>query len=64
MLFATFQIDVFSAIERWIEFARSEIADWPSIQGLGMTPRTETITRLLADDRTPLNQERGRMTSS
>ncbi len=55
VLFATFQIDMFKTIERWIEFARVEIDEWPSTQNLGMTPRTETLTRLLADDRSPLN---------
>jgi DNA-binding PadR family transcriptional regulator len=55
VLFATFQIDMFKAIERWLEFARGEIAEWPTTKDLGMTPRTETITRLLANDRTPLN---------
>lgn len=57
VLFATFQIDMFKAMERWIEFARSEIADWPSTEDLGMTPRTEELTRLLAEDRTPLNDQ-------
>lgn len=56
VLFATFQIDLFKAIERWIEFARDEIADWPTTRDLGMTPRTEAITRLLANDQTPLNK--------
>ena len=60
VLFATFQIDVFKAIERWIEFARGEIAEWPTTQNLGMTPRTEELTRLLAGDRTPLNDEPGK----
>ena len=57
VLFATFQIDMFKTIERWIEFARDEIAEWPATRGLGMTPRTETLTRLLAKDRTPLGNQ-------
>ena len=56
VLFATFQIEIFKTIERWIEFARGEIAEWPTTQDLGMTPRTEAITRLLAQDRSPLRQ--------
>lgn len=56
VLFATFQIDMFKAIERWIEFARGEIAEWPTTKDLGMHPRTETLTRLLANDQTPLNK--------
>lgn len=55
VLFATFQIEMFKTIERWIEFARDEINQWPTTQDLGMTPRTETLTRLLAKDKTPLN---------
>lgn len=55
VLFATFQIDMFKTIERWIEFARLEIDEWPTTQDLGMTPRTETLTRLLAQDHSPLN---------
>jgi len=59
VLFATFQIDVFKAIERWIEFARSEIDGWPSTKALGMTERTEALIRLLAEDRTPLSDHEG-----
>lgn len=55
VLFATFQIDMFKTIERWIEFARVEIDEWPTTQDLGMTPRIETLTRLLAQDHSPLN---------
>lgn len=55
VLFATFQIEVFKTIERWIDFARTEIADWPTTQDLGMSPRTEILTRLLAQDRSPLS---------
>lgn len=56
VLFATFQIEMFKTIEDWIEFARSEIAGWPETDGLGMTPRTEELTRLLASDESPLRQ--------
>jgi hypothetical protein len=56
VLFATFQIEMFKTIERWIDFARAEIADWPTTQDLGMTERTEILTRLLANDRSPLNE--------
>ena len=54
VLFATFQIEMFKAIERWIEFARDAIDEWPTTQDLGMTPRTEALTRLLANDQSPL----------
>lgn len=55
VLFATFQIDMFKTIERWIEFARAEIAEWPTTRDLGTTPRTQALTRLLAQDRSPLD---------
>ena len=55
VLFATFQIEVFKTIERWIEFARDEIDAWPRTDGLGMTERTEELTRLLASDQSPLD---------
>ena len=56
VLFATFQIEMFKAIERWIQFARDEIDEWPTTQDLGMTPRTEALTRLLAEDQSPVNR--------
>lgn len=54
VLFATFQIEMFKTIERWIEFARNEIDAWPATRDVGMNPRTEALARLLADDRSPL----------
>ena len=55
VLFATFQIEMFKGIERWIEFARTGIDQWPTTTNLGMTQRTETITRLLAHDQSALD---------
>lgn len=57
VLFATFQIDMFKTIERWITFARAEIEAWPHLQDLGMTPRTEELARLLARDLSALDLE-------
>ena len=54
VLFATFQIEIFKTIERWIEFARDEIDAWPATRNLGMTGRTEELTRRLANDESPL----------
>jgi DNA-binding PadR family transcriptional regulator len=54
VLFATFQIEMFKTIERWIEFARGEIDGWPTTHNLGMTDRTEALTHLLAHDESPL----------
>jgi len=55
VLFATFQIEMFRSIERWIEFARTEIDEWPTTKNLGMTQRTEALTRLLAQNRSALH---------
>lgn len=55
VLFATFQIEMFKSIERWVEFARAEIDQWPTTRGLGMDDQTERLTRLLADDISPLD---------
>ena len=54
VLFATFQIEIFKTIERWIDFARDEIDAWPATRNLGMTGRTEELTRRLANDESPL----------
>lgn len=55
VLFATFQIEMFKTFERWIDFAREEIAQWPETAGLGMTERTEELTRRLANDQSALD---------
>ena len=55
VLFATFQIETFKSIERWIDFARAEIEEWPTTEKLGMTERTKELTRLLAEDKSPLD---------
>ncbi len=55
VLFATFQIEMFKSIERWIDFARDEIDQWPDTEDLGMTQRTEALTRSLAHDESPLD---------
>ena len=55
VLFATFQIETFKSMLRWIEFARSEISQWPTTENLGMTERTEMLTRLLGDGKFDLS---------
>jgi DNA-binding PadR family transcriptional regulator len=57
VLFATFQIEMFKSIEQWIDFARTEINQWETTENLGMTQRTEALTRLLAHDESPLNTQ-------
>ncbi len=47
VLFATFQLELFTLIEDWVEFARQEIDDWPSTKDLGMDDRTRRVTEVL-----------------
>ena len=43
VLFATFQLELFDLIVKWVDFAKAEVATWPTTEGLGMTDRTEAI---------------------
>ena len=54
MLFATFQLELFDLIIRWVDFARTEIATWPTTEGLGMTDRTEAILDQIRERRSVL----------
>ncbi len=56
-LFATFQLELFDLIVKWVEFAKSEIATWPSTEGLGMTDRTEEILRSIRERRSLLDRQ-------
>lgn len=47
VLFATFQLELFTLIEAWVEFAKREIADWPSTRDIGMDDRTRLLTQLI-----------------
>jgi DNA-binding PadR family transcriptional regulator len=47
VLLATFELELFTLVERWAQFARAEISAWPSTRDLGMTPRTRELTRRL-----------------
>jgi DNA-binding PadR family transcriptional regulator len=55
VLFATFQLELFDLIVRWVAFAKSEIATWPSTEGLGMTERTEAILTSIRERRSVLD---------
>lgn len=49
VLFATFQLELFDLIVRWVEFAKNEIATWPATDGLGLTDRTEVMLCSIRD---------------
>ncbi len=54
VLFATFQLEFFDLIVKWVGFAKTEIATWPATGGLGMTERTEAILNNIKDQRSVL----------
>lgn len=58
VLFATFQLELFDLILRWVEFAKAEIETWPSTEGLGMTDRTEAILQSVKERRSVLDGDR------
>jgi hypothetical protein len=58
VLFATFQLELFALIVRWVDFAKAEIATWPATEGLGMTDRTEAILNNIKERRSALDSPR------
>jgi DNA-binding PadR family transcriptional regulator len=58
VLFATFQLELFNLFENWVEFARREVDDWPTPKDLGMTERTELITRIISGGESVLGHPR------
>jgi DNA-binding PadR family transcriptional regulator len=57
-LVAAFVADYLHLIERWSEFARDEICQWPRTEGLGMTERTREILDTVLDGRSVLEPGR------
>ncbi len=47
VLLATFQLEFFTLIERWVDFATHEISQWHDTSAPGPGDRTELITRIL-----------------
>jgi DNA-binding PadR family transcriptional regulator len=58
VLFATFQLELFNLFENWVEFARREVDDWSTTKDLGMTARTELLTRIIAGGESALDHPR------
>ncbi|MGI9625021.1 MAG: PadR family transcriptional regulator [Acidimicrobiales bacterium] len=56
VLFATFQLELFDLTVRWVDFAKAEIATWPTTEGLGMTDGTEAILEIIRDRRSVLDR--------
>ena len=54
VLFATFQLELFDLIVKWVDFAKAEVATWPTTEGLGMTDRTEAILNNIKHQRSVL----------
>ena len=55
VLFATFQLELFDLIVRWAEFAKAELAAWPTTEGLGMTDRTNELLEAITQRRSMLD---------
>jgi DNA-binding PadR family transcriptional regulator len=55
VLFATFQLELFDVIMRWSEFAKAEIAAWPTTEKLGMTDRTRELLEAMTQRRSLLD---------
>ena len=55
VLFATFQLELVDMITRWADFARDELANWPTTEGLGMTDRTREILETITERRSVLD---------
>jgi DNA-binding PadR family transcriptional regulator len=58
-LFATFQLELFELIVKWVDFAKAEIATWPATDGLGMTAGTEAILESIKQRRSVLESSSG-----
>ncbi len=54
VLFATFQLELFDLIIKWVDFAKLDIATWTTTEGLGMTDRTEAILNSIKQRRSVL----------
>lgn len=59
VLFATFQLELFDLIARWAEFAKAEVAAWPTTEGLGMTDRTKQLLEVITQHRSVLDAASG-----
>jgi len=59
VLFATFQLELFDLIVRWVDFAKQEIATWPTTEGLGMTDRTVALLEHIEERRSILDSALG-----
>jgi PadR family transcriptional regulator AphA len=53
-LFATFQLELFDLMVKWVDFAKTEIETWPTTEGMGLTDRTEAILNSIRDHRSVL----------
>lgn len=58
VLFATFQLELFDLIVKWVDFAKAEIETWPTTEGLGMTEHTEAILHSIKERRSLLHPPR------
>ena len=55
VLFATFQLEFFDLVKRWVNFARNEVGTWPTTVNLGMTQRTKEILETITHGQSALD---------
>ncbi|MEX2628042.1 MAG: PadR family transcriptional regulator [Ilumatobacteraceae bacterium] len=55
VLFATFQLELFDLVARWVEFAKTEIEAWPAADDPGPTDRILEILEIIGDRRPVLD---------
>ena len=55
VLFATFQLELFDLMVKWVDYAKAEIATWPTTDGLGATEGTRAILEAIRDRRSVLD---------
>ncbi len=56
VLFATFQLELFDLMIRWVDFAKTEVAGWPETGGVGMDDRTIELLGHIAARQSVLDQ--------
>lgn len=59
VLFATFQLELFDLMVRWVEFAKDEVGSWPDTVGVGLSDRTGEILRVIEQHRSVLDDLAG-----
>lgn len=55
VLFATFQVELFRLVQRWVDFALDEVDGWPDVGDVGRTEHVDELIEAMRDRRTVLD---------